>query len=101
MARLVTNPLFSGLSGTIGKQLVFRQYGDKTIVSLYPDMPKRKPTKAQLIGQNRIKEVNAYAKSVMRDAKLRKQFEKDLKPGESLFNKVRKDFWERYRKAKR
>jgi len=29
--------LLKELSGQLGKQLVFRQYGDKTVVSKYPD----------------------------------------------------------------
>lgn len=32
------NILFKKLSGHLGKQIVFKQYSDKTVVSQYPDM---------------------------------------------------------------
>ena len=42
------NLLLKTLSGQIGKQLVFNQYGYKTMVSKYPDMSRRVLSPAQL-----------------------------------------------------
>jgi flagellar motor switch protein FliM len=52
-----TNPLLHKLSGQIGKQLVFKQYGGKTVVSNYPDMSRRKLSPKQI----RINEIMADA----------------------------------------
>jgi hypothetical protein len=38
MARTDSNALLKGFSGAIGKQIVVKQYGDKTVISKYPDM---------------------------------------------------------------
>ncbi len=43
MAQTNQHFLTHGLKGQIGKQLVFKQYGKKTVVSRYPDMSNVKP----------------------------------------------------------
>lgn len=53
------------LSGHIGKQLVFKQYGDKTVVSKYPDMSKRMLTPKQLKVNDTMAEANYAAKVIM------------------------------------
>lgn len=98
MARLKRNSLLSALQGTIGKEIVIKQYADKVVVSIYPDMSKVKPTELQRLQRRKITEANAYASAVKRDPKLRKQYEKKLKPGESVFHKVKKDFFEKRKK---
>jgi long-subunit acyl-CoA synthetase (AMP-forming) len=95
MARLKRNSLFAALQGTIGKEIVFKQYADKVVVSLYPDMSKVKPSELQKLQRNKMKEANAYASAVIRDPKLRAKYEKKLKPGESVFHKAKKEFFER------
>jgi hypothetical protein len=98
MARLASNSLFSAIQGRIGKEIVFKQYADKVVISIYPRVPKTKPTELQMIYRNRLKEANAFARSVKRDWELRKQYEKDLKPGESVFHKAKKEYFERWKK---
>ena len=45
----ISNSIFlQKLSGHIGKELVFKQYGDKTVVSKHPNMTKRKLSEKQL-----------------------------------------------------
>ena len=36
-----------GLSGAIGKELVFKRYADKTVVTKYPNMKNIMPSAAQ------------------------------------------------------
>jgi hypothetical protein len=49
MATLTSNPIFHKISGQIGKQIVLKQYGDKTVVTQYPDMDRVKPSPLQKI----------------------------------------------------
>ena len=65
------NFLLKNLSGHIGKQLVFKQYGDKTIVSAYPNMEKRKFSSKQRQNQALMEAANDAAKSTLADEELR------------------------------
>lgn len=65
------NLLVQHLSGHIGKQLVFKQYGDKTVVSKYPDMSRRKLSREQKKINKRMAEANEEARWIMADEKLR------------------------------
>ena len=47
MARSRSNLITRGLKGQLGKELVFKQYGKKTVVSRYPDMSHVKPSVLQ------------------------------------------------------
>lgn len=66
------NILLKKLSGTLGKQLVFKQYGEKTVVSVYPDMSRRKLSAKQLHTNRLMEEANAEAKRIMADEEMRK-----------------------------
>jgi hypothetical protein len=59
------------LSGHVGKQLVFKQYGDKTVVSKYPDMSKRKLTAKQKRVNKIMAEANEEARRILADEELR------------------------------
>ncbi|MEO8404367.1 MAG: hypothetical protein ABI480_07225 [Chitinophagaceae bacterium] len=63
--------ILKNLSGHIGKQLVFKQYGDKTVVTKYPDMSKRKLSPKQLRVNEIMQEANYNAKEIMADDELR------------------------------
>jgi hypothetical protein len=63
MAKARTNPIISGLSGSLGKDLYARQTRDgRTIVSQKPDFRNRQFSEAQLNVQSRTKQAAAYAK---------------------------------------
>jgi len=99
MARVRKNSIFEAISGTIGKEIVFKQYRDKTVVSKYPDMSKVKASPLQTIQRNKIKEANAYASAVKRDPELRARYEKELRQGESVFHKAKKDYLKKMNKS--
>ena len=101
MARLSKNSVLTGISGTVAKELVFKQYADKTVVSKYPDMSQVKPSELQKEQRNLMKEANAYASMVKRDPKLRAQYQKKLKAGESVFHKAKREFFEKMKKGKK
>jgi len=65
------NFLLKKLSGHLGKQLVFKQYGEKTVVAKYPDMSKRKLSPKQLRINTIMEEANYEAKRILADEELR------------------------------
>ncbi|MBO9565343.1 MAG: hypothetical protein J7621_21380 [Niastella sp.] len=65
------NVLLKKLSGHLGKQLVFKQYGDKTIVSAYPDMSRRKLSSKQKRVNIIMREANEEAQRIMADEEQR------------------------------
>jgi hypothetical protein len=67
------NFLLKKLSGHIGRQLVVKQYGDKTVISKFPDMSRRKLSPKQLAVNEKMKEANVQAKRIMADDELRKE----------------------------
>ena len=67
------NILLQKLSGHLGKQIVFKQYGDKTVVSKYPDMSKRTLSPKQLRVNAMMEEANYEAKRIMADDELRNE----------------------------
>src|SRR5258705_13620120 len=65
------NLIFKNMSGHIGKQIVFKRYGDKTVVSKYPDMSKRKLSPKQLRVNEIMEEANDEAKNILDNEELR------------------------------
>ena len=65
------NLLLKNLSGQLGRQIVFKQYGNKTVVSKYPDMSKRKFSPRQKQLQNTMAEANYHTRTILADKKLR------------------------------
>ncbi|TGE28178.1 hypothetical protein [Hymenobacter metallicola] len=63
MARVNNNIITQGLSGTLGGTLVFRQSGNRTIVSTAPRETDREPSPKQLAHQQRFQEAALYAKA--------------------------------------
>src|SRR5687768_8664228 len=61
------NIFFQKTSGHIGRQLVFKQYGGKTIVTKYPDMSKRVLSEKQLANNRIMEEANYAAREIMAD----------------------------------
>ena len=47
MAQVKLNPILDELRGQLG-EVVFKRYGDKTVISRKPDMSNVKPSEAQL-----------------------------------------------------
>lgn len=65
------NLLLKKLSGHLGKQIVFKQYGDKTIVSKYPDMSNRKLTPKQKVVNETMADANYWARGIILNDELR------------------------------
>ncbi len=67
------NMLLKKLSGHLGKQIVVKQYGDKTVISAYPDMSRRKLSKKQKKVNETMYEANVYAQTIIHDEKKRNE----------------------------
>src|SRR5450432_2783106 len=65
------NILFKKLSGRVGKESVFKQYGDKTVVSKYPDMSNRKLSPKQLRINEIMEDANYATKGILANEELR------------------------------
>lgn len=86
MAKANGNLLLKNFRGQIGKQLVVKQYKDKIVITSYPDMPKDKPTKLQLLYRNRFCDAVKYANNITADPVLNSKYEAKLKPGQKVVN---------------
>jgi|SaaInl7_150m_RNA_FD_contig_31_2127879_length_980_multi_14_in_0_out_0_1 hypothetical protein len=66
MAKVKLNPILEQISGKVG-DLVFRKYGDQTVLSQTPDVSNRDWTPAQLAHREQFRQAALYGKIVMAD----------------------------------
>jgi hypothetical protein len=66
----VNKSIFFKLSGQLNKELVFKQYGDVTVVSKYPDMSKRVLSPKQKRVLEIMQEANYVVKDILADEEL-------------------------------
>ena len=92
MARIHSNILTKGLSGQLGKQVVFKRYGKKTVVSRYPDMSNIKPSKSQKKERNLFAEAVVYAQGINNDPVKKASYAKKIKKGHTVFNFAIQEF---------
>lgn len=95
MAELNGTTLLHGLRGAIGKQLVFKKYGDKTVVSKYPDMTRVMPSARQKERQELFAKAVAYARAINRNPEQKAIYLKKVKKGESVYQYALKEYLER------
>jgi len=58
-------------SGQINKEIVFKRYGDKTVITVYPNMSKVKRSEKQKRMNDMMEAANKAAHDVMKDDKLK------------------------------
>ena len=92
MARSVNNILLHNVAGQIGKQIVVKRYGDKTVITAYPDMSRVKPSKLQKKKQKGFAEAVAYAQAINNDPVKKKQYSKRVKKGQSVYHFAIKEY---------
>ena len=86
------NPLLKGLKGAVGKQLVFKQYQDKTVVTRYPDMSKVKPSEGQKEKRKRFAEAVAYATAINRNPQQKALYQQKVQNGQSVYHYALKEY---------
>ncbi len=90
---IINNPLFQQVSGTVGKQVVYKKYYDKTVISKMPDMSKRVLSEKQVESNGRMKLANTYAKYIYRteEGKVKARIRLKLPAHKSLFHALVKE----------
>jgi len=92
MAKGDNSLLLYNVSGQIGKQIVVKKYGRKTVISAYPDMSHVKPSKLQKVKRKTFAEAVAYAKAINNDPAKKALYRKKVKKGQRVFNFAIKEY---------
>jgi hypothetical protein len=77
MATVATNPIINGLSGMLGKNLVFKRWGDKTIVASYTKPKKQSEQQKQ--NRSKFREATHWAKMILKDPVRKTYYQKQAK----------------------
>ena len=80
------NLLLQGMSGAIGKQLVFKHYSYGTVVTRYPDMSGVKPSRQQKKQRAKFEDTVKYAKGILADAGKKAEYQKKIGKGRSVYH---------------
>jgi hypothetical protein len=93
MAKVKLNPILEQISGQVG-DLVFKRYGDKTIIGQKPDLSGVEATPAQLAARERFREAALYGKMVMADPDAKALYSEVAKAkGKPVFSLTIADFF--------
>jgi hypothetical protein len=94
MAIVTYNPFVQNASGAVGKQLVFKRYYDKTVISKMPDMSRRVLSEKQIESNERLRMANMYAKFIYKteEDKLKARIRLKLPAHKSLFHALVKEY---------
>lgn len=85
MAISKNNIITETLSGKVGN-LIFKNYGNKTVISKYPNMSKVVKTEKQKENQLQFKAAQAYAKSILSDPERKLAFIKTIPKGKIAYH---------------
>lgn len=92
MAQSKNNYVMHGMSGKLGKLLVFRQRGGKTIATAIPNRSAAY-TQEQLEVQSKFKEAASWARGILKNADNRKYYNSLATGGQSAFNMAIADWF--------
>lgn len=86
MAKSKNNIVIAGLSGKVGKQLVFKQVNGRTIVTKFPNYKVSKTPKQEAHHQKFAK-ATVYAKNALENPTLKKAYAQEAakRPGVSAY----------------
>src|SRR5947209_16565186 len=97
MAIINKHNLRRDLKGTLGKQLVVKQYADKTVVTKHPDMHRVKPSEQQMQYKTLFAEAVAYAQAINNDPQQRAIYLQKVKKGQSVYHYALKEYLEKHK----
>jgi len=92
-----SSALLKGCKGHLGKNIVVKQYGNKIVLSKYPDMGSVKRSAKQRDNSKVFAAAVAYAKDICNDSRLRAVYELKKSKGEKLFQFAIKEFYTKYK----
>ena len=91
---IVNGVIMNNMRGTINKELVLKKYGDKTVVSKYPNMSKVVRSEKQLANNLMMKAANNGARFIMKEEKLRNEAQLRLNvPTNKLYTSLIREFF--------
>lgn len=85
------------MSGTIGNQLVFKNYSYGTVVSKVPDMSSIIPTTKQKKEKSRFKRAVEYAKRVLANAEMKADVANRTPVGRKVYHQAISEFIQAYK----
>ena len=96
---ITNNPLFQQVSGTVGGEIVYKKYYDKTVISKKPDMRRRVLSEKQLESNERMRLATIYAKHLYRteEDKIKACIRLKLPAHKSLFHALVKEHLDQHR----
>jgi len=88
MATATLIGLLKELRGSLGKQIILKQYKGKTVITTYPSTgkKKKKPTPLQALYREDFAKGVQYAQAILRDRAKKKAYAKKVKPGQTVYN---------------
>ena len=93
MAKINKNLLVRGARGNMGKQFVYRKHGKDTLMTSMPEFNENlQPTARQVEIRDLFAEAAGYAKGVIADPELKKEYKKKAKPGRTAYNIAFRDY---------
>jgi hypothetical protein len=93
MAKVKLNPVLEQFRGQIG-DLIFKRYGDETVISRKPDISGRELSPAQLAAQARFREAAIYGRMVMADPAAKALYDEAAQEkGKPVFSLTVADFF--------
>ena len=99
MAFVKGNPFVQNASGSIGKEIIFKRYYDKTVISKMPDMSGRILSVKQIESNERLRMANLYAKFIYKteEGKLQARIRLKLPAHKSLFHALVKEYLDTFK----
>ena len=89
------------ISGAVGKQIVFKQYKNRQVVTKFPDMSGIIPSAGQRKCRNLFKEAVAYARGINNDPEKKKAYLEKTPKNQSVFNAAISEYMKRMKKAQK
>ncbi|MFC4230258.1 hypothetical protein ACFOW1_00035 [Parasediminibacterium paludis] len=74
-----------GLRGQVGRKYVYKKYGNKTVVTAYPNMKNIRPSVAQLAGRSLFAKASVFARDAIKDPVMCAQFAARANPGQTPY----------------
>jgi len=78
MATVAYNPIINGLSGMLGKSIVFKKWRGKTIVSTY-SKPTKKQSEQQKENRGKFRDASFWAKITLKDPERKAYYQSKAK----------------------
>ncbi len=89
------------ISGAVGKQIVFKQYKNRQVVTKFPDMSGIIPSAGQRKCRNLFKEAVAFAQAINNDPEKKKAYKGKTRKNQTVFNAAISEYMKMTKKAKK